>query len=156
MVRGAAARGRPRLVFYNHDYDNPELLAVKLGGRGNVTESHVAWRIKRGAPSTPSPLLIGDELYFISDSGIASCVNAKTGEQHWIERLGGNYSASPIYVNDRVLFLSENGLATWVQTGQKFAVLGKNEVPGRTLATPAFSGSAMYLRTDEHLYKIAQ
>lgn len=99
---------------------------------------------------------MGDDLYFVSDSGIASCVNAKTGEQHWTERLGGNYSASPIYANDRVLFLSETGLATWVQTGRKFVELGKNEVPGRTLATPAFSAGAMYLRTDEHLYKVAR
>ena len=68
-----------------------------------------------------------------------------------IERLGGNYSASPIYVNDCVLFLSETGMATWVQARRKFAVLGKNEVPGRTLATPALSRGAMYLRTDEHL-----
>ena len=144
------------LVIYNHDYDHPELMAVKLGGKGDVTESHVAWRIKRGAPSTPSPLLVGDELYFVSDSGIATCVNAKTGEQYWTERLGGNYSASPLFANNFVLFLSETGLATWVQAGRKFVVLGKNEVPGRTLATPAFSANAMYLRTDEHLYKIAR
>lgn len=144
------------LVIYNHDYDNPELLAVKLGGEGDVTTSHVAWRIKRGAPSTPSPLLIGDELYFVADNGIASCVNAKTREQHWLERLGGNFSASPIFANGRVLFLNETGVATWVQTGQKFAVLGKNEVPGRTFATPAFSEGAMYLRTDEQLYKFSE
>jgi len=144
------------LVFYNHDYDHPELLAVKLGGSGDVTDSHIVWRIKRGAPSTPSPLLIGDELYFVSDLGIASCVNAKTGEHHWMERLDGNYSASPIYVNNRVLFLNETGLATWVQPSHTFTVLGQNELPGRTLATPAFSSGAMYLRTDETLYKFAE
>jgi outer membrane protein assembly factor BamB len=143
------------LVIYNHDYDSPELLAVKFGGRGDVTDSHVVWRIKRGAPSTPSPLLVGDELYFVSDNGIASCVNAKTGERHWMERLGGNFSASPIFANGRILFLNETGLATWLQAGQTFAVLGKNEVPGRTLATPAISDGAMYLRTDENLYKFA-
>lgn len=144
------------LVIYNHDYDNPELMAVKLGGQGDVTASHVVWRSKRAAPSTPTPLLVGDELYFVSDKGIASCVNAKTGEQHWMERLGGNFSASPLLVNGRVLFLNETGAATWVKAGQKFEVLGKNEVPGRTFATPAFVGNAMYLRTDEHLYKFAE
>ncbi len=144
------------LVIYNHDYDNPELMAVKLGGQGDVTASHVVWRSKRAAPSTPTPLLVGDELYFVSDKGIASCVNAKTGEQHWMERLGGNFSASPLLVNDRVLFLNETGTATWVKTGQKYEVIGKNEVPGRTFATPAFVGNAMYLRTDEHLYKFAE
>lgn len=143
------------LVIYNHDYDNPELLAVKLGGAGDVTDTHVVWRIKRGAPSTPSPLLVGDELYYVSDSGIVSCVNAKTGETHWMERLGGNFSASPILANGRILLLNEAGLATWIQVGKEFAVLGKNELPGRTLATPAFSEGAMYVRTDESLYKFA-
>jgi outer membrane protein assembly factor BamB len=144
------------LVIYNHDYDHPELLAVKLGGAGDVTETHVAWRLKRGAPSTPSPLLVGDELYFVSDTGIASCVDAKTGESHWMERIDGTYSASPVFANGRVLFLNESGLATWVQRGKKFTMLGKSEVPGRTLATPAFSDAAMYLRTDQHLYKVSQ
>lgn len=144
------------LVIYNRDYDNPELLAIRLGGTGDVVDSHVVWRLKKGAPSTPSPLLIGEELYLVSDKGIASCVNAKTGEIHWSERLKGNYSASPIYANDRILFLNETGTATWVKAGKKFEPLGENQVPGRTLATPAFLDSAMYLRTDEHLYKIAK
>jgi outer membrane protein assembly factor BamB len=144
------------LVFYNHDYDNPELMAVRLGGTGDITDTHVAWRINRGAPSTPSPLLVGDELYFVADNGIASCVDAKTGERHWMERLGGNFSASPVLANGRVLFLNEAGVATWVKTGVKFEALGQNEVPGRTFATPAFADGAMYLRTDTTLYKIAK
>jgi outer membrane protein assembly factor BamB len=142
------------MVFYNHDYDHPELMAVKLGGRGDVTDSHVVWRLKRGAPSTPSPLLVGDELYFVSDEGIATCVDAKTGQAHWTQRLAGNYSASPVQVGERILFLNETGVATWVRAGKKYELLGKNEVPGRTFATPAFVGNAMYLRTDEALYKI--
>src|SRR5690606_38704741 len=73
------------LVIYNHDYDHPELIAARLGGTGDVTESHIVWRHKRGAPSTPSPLLVGDELYFISDDGIMTCVDASTGEPHWVE-----------------------------------------------------------------------
>ena len=144
------------LVIYNHDYDHPELIAIKLGGKGDVTDSHVVWRTKRGAPSTPSPLLVGDELYFVSDGGVASCVDAKTGDRHWMERLGGNFSASPIYANGRVLFLNETGSATWVKLGRDFEVLGTNEVPGRTFSTPAFSEGAMYLRTDENLYKFVR
>jgi outer membrane protein assembly factor BamB len=144
------------LVIYNHDYDHPELIAVKLGGAGDITESHVVWRVQRGAPSSPSPLLVGDELYLVSDKGIASCLNAKTGERHWSERLGGNYSASPIFANDKILFLNEDSLATWIELGKEFKLSRTNEVPGRTFATPAFSNGAMYLRTDEHLYKIAQ
>ncbi len=143
------------LVIYNHDYDNPELIAVKLGGKGDVTDSHIAWRLKKGAPSTPSPLLVGDELYFISDKGIASCVDVKTGERHWMERIDGNYSASPLLVNGNILFLNEDGGASWVKPGKSFQIVGKNKVPGRTLASPAFEDTTMYLRTDEHLYKFA-
>lgn len=143
------------MIFYNPHYDHPELMAVKLGGTGDVTSSHVAWRIKRGAPSTPSPLLVGDELYFVSDKGIASCVDAKTGDRHWMERLEGNYSASPVFANGRVLFLNETGVATWVKASKTFERLEKNELPGRTMATPAFLDGAMYLRTDTTLYKFA-
>ncbi len=143
-------------MFYNHDYDNPELMAVKLGGKGDVTETDVVWRIDRGAPSTPTPVLVGDELYFVSDLGIASCVDAKTGKRHWMERLGGNFSASPVYANGRILFLNETGTATWVKAGTTFEVLGSCEVPGKTFATPAFDEGAMYLRTDSAVYKIAE
>jgi outer membrane protein assembly factor BamB len=142
------------MVFYNHDYDHPELIAAKLGGNGDVTESHIVWRIKRGAPSTPSPLLIGDELYFVADNGIATCVDAKTGQVHWAERLGGNFSASPVYANEHILFLNEAGTASWVQPGTEYKLVIQNVLPGRTFATPAFAGDAMFLRTDEHLYKI--
>ncbi len=143
------------MVFYNHDYDHPELMAVKLGGQGDVTQSNVVWRIQRGAPSTPTPLLVGDELYFVSDSGIATCVDAKTGKQLWTERLGGNFSASPVFANGLVLFLDEDGRAYWVKPAKTFEVVQKNEITGRTFATPAFAGGAMFLRTDKALLKIA-
>jgi outer membrane protein assembly factor BamB len=101
-------------------------------------------------------LLIGFELYYVSDNGVASCIDARTGQRHWMERLGGNYSASPVYVNDHVLFLSEDGMATWVQASKQFQSVGKNQISGRTFATPAFYKNAMFLRTDEHLLKISQ
>jgi outer membrane protein assembly factor BamB len=144
------------LVYYNHDYDNPEMMAVKLDGQGDVTEKNVVWRMKSGAPSTPSPLLVGNDLYFVSDKGVATCVDARTGERHWTGRLGGNFSASPVYVNNRILFLSEEGIATWVKPGPDFVTVGENTVPGRTFATPGFAKRAMYLRTDKALYKIAE
>ncbi len=77
-------------------------MAVRPDGRGDVTESHVAWVVKRGAPYTPSPLLVGDELYVVSDLGIATCLDAVTGRVHWQTRLGGNYSASPVYADGRI------------------------------------------------------
>lgn len=144
------------LVFYNHDFDHPELMAVRLGGAGDLTDSHVVWRQKKGAPSTPTPILIGDELYYVSDDGIASCVDAKTGQKHWMERLGGNFSASPVWVGGNLLFIDESGVATWVEASKTFRVVGKNELPGRAFATPAFSGDAMFLRTEKFLYKVTK
>jgi outer membrane protein assembly factor BamB len=144
------------LAIYNHDYDHPELMAVRLGGAGDVTESHVAWRRQRGAPSTPTPLLVGEEIYTVSDNGVASCFDARTGAEHWMRRIGGNYSASPVHAEGRVLFLSEQGAAVWVRAAKEFEIVAKNEVSGKTLATPAFDGRAMYLRTDEHLLRIEE
>lgn len=143
------------MVFYNRDYDAPELIAVRLGGRGDVTDTHVVWRERRGAPSTPSPLLVGDELYVVSDDGVASCFDAKTGQRLWMKRMGGNFSASPLHVAGRVLFLNETGVATWVKAGREYEVIGTAELPGRTLATPAITPGAVFLRTDAEVYKIA-
>lgn len=144
------------MVIYNHDYDNPELMAVKLGGNGDVTDKNVVWKSARGAPSTPTPVLVGDELYYVSDSGVASCIDARTGDRHWMERLGGNYSASPVFVNHHILFLSEDGLATWVKPSKEFVLAGKNQIEGRTFATPSFFQDSMLIRTDEALLKISQ
>ncbi len=144
------------MIFYNHDYDHPELLAVRLGGKGDITESHVEWRMQKGAPSTPTPLLVGDELFCVSDKGIASCIDARTGKHHWMERLGGNFSASPLFANNLVLFLDEVGHAYWVKPSKQFELIQRNEVNGRTFSTPAFTRNAMYLRTDQALLKIAK
>ena len=78
------------LVYIATGFQQPALLAVRADGTGDVTRTHIAWTLRRGAPLTPSPLLVGDELYVVSDSGIASCLDAKTGETHWQQRLGGN------------------------------------------------------------------
>lgn len=143
------------LVIYNHDYDSPELIAIRLGGQGDVTDSHIAWRNRRGAPSTPTPILVGDELYYVSDTGVASCVNAQTGEHYWMERLGGNYSASPILTNGLLLFLSEDGEATWLRPSTTFEKVAENQLPGRTFATPVVVAGELLIRTNTHLYKFA-
>lgn len=76
------------LVFICTGFQEPSLIAVRVDGRGDITGSHIAWTLRRGAPLTPSPLLVGEELYLISDNGIATCVDARTGNEHWRVRLG--------------------------------------------------------------------
>jgi outer membrane protein assembly factor BamB len=141
------------LVFLSTGYNSPSLLAIKPDGTGDVTETHVAWKTRKAAPHTPSPLLVGDELYMVSDGGIASCLDAKTGKVHWTERLGGAFSASPISADGRVYFQSEDGVGTVIQAGTTFKRLAKNEMKERTLASYAVADGALYLRTEKNLYR---
>lgn len=142
------------LVFVCTGFDKPTLIAIRADGRGDVTESHVAWRLEKGAPLNPSPLLVGDELYVVSDQGVATCVDARTGKIYWQERLGGTYSASPVHAAGLVYFLSEDGTTTVVKAEKSFATVGKNEIKGRTYASPALIEGAMFLRTDTQLLRI--
>ena len=107
-------------------------------------------------PLNPSPLLVGGELYFVSDNGIASCLDAKTGDLHWRERLEGDFSASPLFADRRLYFLNESGVTTVLAPGPKFEKLATNKVTGRTLSSLAVAGRAIYLRTDTHLYQLEQ
>jgi outer membrane protein assembly factor BamB len=144
------------LVFISTGFDSPGLMAIRPDGKGDVTKTHVTWTIRKGAPLTPSPLLVGDELYLISDSGIASCLDAKTGKVHWQERIEGNYSASPVYADGRIYCQNETGTGTVLRTGKKFEVLArKNRLEARTLASYAVADDSIFIRTDHDLYRIA-
>jgi outer membrane protein assembly factor BamB len=143
------------LVFICTGFQEPSLLAVRLEGRGDVTRKQVAWSLKRGAPLTPSPLLVGDELYMITDNGIATCVDAATGKEHWKARVGGNHSASPIFADGRIYFLSEEGESVVIAPGKEFKVLAKNELNGETLASMAVSGGSIFVRSRTHLYRLS-
>ena len=144
------------LVFICTGFQHPSLLAVRLDGRGDVTKTKVAWKLDRGVPLTPSPILVGDELYFVNDNGIATCVDARTGKEYWRARLGGNYSASPIYADGRIYFLSEEGVSVIIAPGQQFKHLATNQLEGRTLASMAVAGGSIFIRSETHLYRIAK
>jgi outer membrane protein assembly factor BamB len=142
------------LLFVATGFDAPTLIAIRADGRGDVTDTHVAWRLEQGAPLTPSPLLVGDELYLVSDQGVATCLDARSGKVRWQERLGGTFSASPLHAADRIYFQDENGATTVVKPGKTFSVLQKNQVKGRTFASLASIEGAFFLRTDTHLLRI--
>jgi outer membrane protein assembly factor BamB len=140
------------LVFICTGFQQPSLLAVRVDGHGDVTDSHIAWSLDRSISLTPSPLLVGEELYFVSDNGIASCLDARSGKERWRVRLGGNHSASPIYADGRIYFLSEEGETVVIAPGQQYRVLATNRLEGQTLASMAVSGDAIFVRTSTHLY----
>jgi outer membrane protein assembly factor BamB len=144
------------LLFICSGFNRPVLYAIRPDGRGDVTSTHVAWSLVRAAPLTPSPLLVGAELYLVSDAGIATCLDAVTGRQHWQERLGGNFSASPLFADGRIYFLDERGTTTVIAPGTKFQLLARNALQGRTLASLATADGAIFLRSDTHLYRIAK
>ncbi len=143
------------LVFIATGFQEPSLMAVRADGHGDVTRTHIAWTQTRGAPYTPSPILVGDELYYVSDTGVLSCVDAKTGQMLWQQRLGGNYSASPVFADGRIYALSEEGMTTVFAPGKTFQRLGVNRIDGTTLASIAVSDKSLFIRSDTHLYRIA-
>lgn len=144
------------LVYLATGFQTPSVIAVRPDGSGDVTDTHVAWRLRRGAPHTPSPLLVGDALYVVSDQGVVTCVDAATGEIRWRERIGGNYSASPVFADGRIYFQSEEGKTTVAAPGAEFRALATNQLDGATLASMAVSEGALFLRTSTHLYRIGE
>jgi outer membrane protein assembly factor BamB len=142
------------MIFISTGYDKPQVLAIRVDGTGDVTNTHIAWRMNRGAPNTPSLLLVGKELYMVSDAGVASCIDAKTSDLVWQQRLGGNFSASPLYAAGRIYFQSEEGEGTVIQAGRKFEQLAKNDVGQATLASYGVGDGALLIRSESHLYRV--
>ncbi len=142
------------LVFLSTGYNTPVLLAIQPSGKGDVTQAHVVWRLKEHAPHTPSPLLVGDELYVVSDSGFASCLDARTGTIHWTKRLAGAFSSSPLEADGKVYFLNEDGASFVVKASTKYDMVAKNELKEKTQASYAVADGALFLRTEKHLYRI--
>jgi outer membrane protein assembly factor BamB len=142
------------MIFYPTGFSTGQLFAVRIGGKGLITDTHVAWKVKRGVSNKPSILLIDDLIYMIGDTGIASCVEAKTGEIVWQKRIGGEYSASPVYADGKIWFFSEAGKTTVIKPGRTFELLAENQLDEGFLASPAIAGQSFYLRTRTHLYRI--
>jgi outer membrane protein assembly factor BamB len=109
----------------------------------------------RGAPLTPSPIVVNDALYVVSDNGIASCVDARTGEVRWQARFGHAFSASPVFADGRLYFLDEDGRTTVIRPGTNATPLAVNALDGGTLASMAVSDRSFFIRTATHLYRIA-
>ena len=141
------------MVYFSTSFMTAEILAVRYPDAPDA-KPEIAWRTKRAAPKMPSPILVGDELYFVSDKGIAACVDAKTGKEHWRERLGGNYCASPLFASGRIYFFSREGTATVIRPETAFQKIAESRLDGSFMASPAAVGGVLYLRTDKALYRV--
>lgn len=114
----------------------------------------IAWKVKRNVACKPSVVVHNGLVFMIDDGGIATCLDAASGQEIWRERVGGNFSASPIVANDRVYFFNEEGKATVIQAAREFKILAENQLADGFMASPAVAGNALILRTKSHLYRI--
>jgi outer membrane protein assembly factor BamB len=145
-------RRGPAVHFWRVQY--PVVPCRSAGWHRRRHQTHIAWTLTRGAPLTPSPLVIDGDLYIVNDTGIAVCLDARTGQMHWQHRLNGTYSASPVFADGRIYFLSEEGLATVIAPGHEFRELASNTLSGDTLASIAVSNGSIFIRSASHLYRI--
>ncbi len=144
------------MAFFSTGCMKPQLWAIRTDGAGDVTTTHAAWKTARQVPIMSSPVLFGDEIYWISDDGIANCTDARSGELHWQERLNQQHLASPLLADGRVYFFGKEGKSTVVKAGKQFERLAENTLEGTVVATPAIIDRAIFLRTDSHLYRIGK
>jgi len=145
------------LVYVASGRAKAELLAIRPDGRGDVTGTHVAWKAMRGIGSSPSPLLVDDLLYSVSDkAGVVTCLDAATGAEVWQRRIGGGaHTASPLVADGAVYFFAEDGSAVALEPGRVTRELGRGRLDeGGVMATPAIAGKAIFVRTESHLYRL--
>ncbi len=144
------------MAYVCTSFSKSQLLAVKYGGQGDVTQTHVAWKSDRQMPKKPSLLLVGTELIVCNDTGILTCLNALDGDEVWRARVGGNYSASPLLAGDFIYLFSQEGKTTVIKAGGPFEVVAENELSEGCNASAAVDGSALIVRTTTQLYRIEQ
>jgi outer membrane protein assembly factor BamB len=142
------------LLFICTGFEKPGLLAIRPDGQGDVTATHVAWSVRKGVPLIASPLLVGDELYLISDAGVASCLDARTGKEQWQQRICGKPWASPLFADGRIYFQDLQGLGVVVKAGRSYEPLARNSLEERTFSSYAVSDGAIFIRTEKQLYRI--
>lgn len=143
-------------LIYLTSGHNGRLFAMKAGSKGVVPTTDAAWSLTRAVPSRPSLMLLGELLFFVDDKGVASCVDAKTGEEYWQERLSGEFSASPVYADGKIYFCSQDGRIHVVAASKEFDLLAVNRLDEGFMASPAIAGSDLFLRTKTHLYRIGK
>jgi outer membrane protein assembly factor BamB len=141
------------LFFINTGFPKAQLFAVRAGGVGNITDTHVAWVATRSVPSMSSQLLVGDLLFMIND-GVATCLDARSGEEVWQQRIAGKYVASPIYADGRIYVFDQEGKTTVLKAGRQYEELAVNQLADGFMASPAVKDRSLILRTRTHLYRI--
>jgi len=144
------------LVYVTSAAGGFQLFAARPGGHGDVTDTHVAWKFAKNAPTRPSQILLGERLFMISDGGVISCVNAKSGESVWQKRLGGAFSASPLVAGGHIYFFGEAGEVPVVAATDEYKLLANNQLGDGFMASPAIYENSLILRSRTSLYRIGE
>ena len=142
------------LVLIHTGLGKSEFWAVRPDGQGDVTDSHVAWKLTKGVPNKPSPVICGDLLFMVHDTGRLSCVEMKTGKLVWEEHLHGQYSASLLATEGRIYCFSQEGKTTVFEAGRSYRVLAESQLTDGYMATPAVTGKSLILRTEKRLLRV--
>jgi outer membrane protein assembly factor BamB len=144
------------LIFTTSGWDAPKIRAIRCGGQGDITATHIAWEQGKGVPMQASMLFVEPHLYAVTDGGIATCYQASTGTMFWQERLGSGYSASPVFGDDRIYFLSQDGETVVIGAGSSFEILARSPLNERCQASMGISGGGLFIRTEKSLYCIGK
>ena len=144
------------IVYASRGYFSSPYMAVRTGGRGDVSSTHLLWEVKTGAPYVSSLLYYQGLIYMATENGIVSCIDSANGQTLWKDRLGGVFTASPVAAEGRIYLVNEDGETFVLEAGRKKKLLARNQIPERTLASPAISHGQIFLRTDDHLIAIGQ
>ncbi|HMP06153.1 MAG TPA: PQQ-binding-like beta-propeller repeat protein [Lacipirellulaceae bacterium] len=144
------------VIICNGGERNPELIAIRPDGSGDVSNSHVVWRHNKCVPLTSSVVVVDDHVYMVSDGGIAACTEVGTGKLVWKKRLGGNFSASPVCAGGRLYFPSDAGICHVIAAEREFRELAKNDLGEPILASFAVDGNAFIIRTGDALYRVEE
>ena len=142
------------VIYLSRGYRSGPYAAIRPGGRGDISKSHVIWYVPTGAPYISSLVHYQGHLYMIGDVGVVTCVDARTGERVWRQRVDGVFTASPVAGDGKIYFVSESGETIVLKAGREPEVLARNTIDGRILASPAISGGRLFIRTDDTLIAV--
>ncbi len=131
-------------------------MAIRAGGRGDIAQSHVRWRVATAGPYVPSLVHYQGLLYRANDAGIVSAIDAATGERIWQERIPGLYSASPVAGDGKIYFVSETGQTIVLEAGRKLNIVARNQLKARIMASPAIARGRLFLRADDRIIAVGR
>jgi outer membrane protein assembly factor BamB len=144
------------LIYSASGFEDPTIRAVRPGGKGDVTGTHIAWEQKKGVPNQPSFVYVKPHLFTVTDGGVVTCLDGASGQLIWQERIGGSHSASPVAADGRIYFLAENGESAVIEAGPSFKLLARNSVGEKCQASMAVSRKQIFIRSEKSLFAIGK